>query len=217
MVPAMTNAAVEPMPILVISDFVCPWCYLGLVEIERVEREYLVEVRHVPYLLDPSTPPEGKPRRPMTRPGDPPTEMELRAEAAGIRFTRGREWTSNSVLAHEGAEFAHEAGRARAYAREMFKAYFTDLEDIGKLEVVVRVGERAGLDPVALREALEAHTYRPRVLEAVGWTREAGVSGVPTFVFGDRFAMSGAQDAAVFDTVMERLGVPRRGAAAERA
>jgi predicted DsbA family dithiol-disulfide isomerase len=217
MVPAMTNAAAEPMPILVISDFVCPWCYLGLVEIERVEREYLVEVRHVPYLLDPSTPPEGKPRRPMTRPGDPPTEMELRAEAAGIRFTRGREWTSNSVLAHEGAEFAHEAGRARAYAREMFKAYFTDLEDIGKLEVVVRVGERAGLDPVALREALEAHSYRPRVLEAVGWTREAGVAGVPTFVFGDRFAMSGAQDAAVFDTVMERLGVPRRGAAAERA
>lgn len=204
------EAAAGPMQVLMISDFVCPWCYLGLVEIARVEREYEVDVRHVPYLLDPATPPEGKPRRPMTRPGDPPTAMELRAEAAGIRFTRGREWTSNSVLAHEGAEFAQEAGRAREYAREVFRAYFTELEDIGKVEVLLRAGERAGLDVAALREALEAHVYRPRVLEAVGWTREAGVSGVPTFVFGERFAMSGAQDAAVFDTVMERLGVPRR-------
>ena len=211
MVPGMSNnAPAGPLQVLVISDFVCPWCYLGLVEIERVEREYEVEVRHVPYLLDPSTPPEGKPRRPMTRPGDPPTAMELRAEAAGIRFTRGREWTSNSVLAHEGAEFAYEAGRARAYAREMFRAYFTELEDIGRLEVVLAVGERAGLDVEALRAALEAHTYRPRVLEAIGWTREAGISGVPTFVFGDRFVLPGAQDAAVFDAVMERLGVPRR-------
>jgi predicted DsbA family dithiol-disulfide isomerase len=198
------------MQVLVISDFVCPWCYLGLVEIERVEREYLVELRHVPYLLDPSTPPEGKPRRPMTRPGDPPTEMELWAEAAGIRFTRGRERTSSSVLAHEGAEFAHESGRARTYAREMFRAYFTDLEDIGNPEVVLRVGERAGLEVDALRHALEAHTYRQRVLDAIGWTREAGVSGVPTFVFGDRFALSGAQDAAVYDSIMQRLGVPRR-------
>jgi len=48
------------------------------------------------------------------------------------------------------------------------------------------------------------------VLEAIGWTREAGISGVPTFVFGDRFVLPGAQDAAVFDAVMERLGVPRR-------
>ncbi|WP_322796503.1 DsbA family oxidoreductase [Tepidiforma sp.] len=199
-----------PMQILMISDFVCPWCYLGLVEIERVEREWEVEVRHVPYLLDPSTPPEGKPRRPMTRPDDPPTHMELRAEAAGIRFTRGRTWTSNSVLAHEGAEFAQEAGRAREYAREMFRAYFTELEDIGKPEVVVAVGERAGLDGAAWRAALEGKVYRQRVLEAIGWTREAGVTGVPTFVFGDRFALSGAQDAAVFDSVLSRLGARRR-------
>jgi predicted DsbA family dithiol-disulfide isomerase len=204
------DAPAAPMQVLVISDFVCPWCYLGLVEIERVEREYLVELRHVPYLLDPSTPPEGKPRRQMTRPGDPPTEMELRAEAAGIRFTRGRERTSSSVLAHEGAEFAHESGRAGPYAREMFRAYFTDLEDIGNPEVVLRVGERAGLEVDGLRHALEAHTYRQRVLDAVGWTREAGVSGVPTFVFGDRFALSGAQDAAVYDSIMQRLSVPRR-------
>ena len=81
-----------------------------------------MEVRHAPYLLDPTTPPEGKARRPMTRPEDPPTAMELRAEALGIRFTRGRTWTSNTLLAHEGGEFAFEQGRDWEYTRAMFKA-----------------------------------------------------------------------------------------------
>jgi len=165
-----------------------------------------VEVRHAPYLLDPTTPPEGKARRPMTRPEDPPTAMELRAESLGIRFTRGRTWTSNTLLAHEGGEFAFEHGRDWEYTRAMFKAYFEDLADIGKVETVVAVGEAAGLEGAALRTALEAGTYREGVAEAIRWTREIGVSGVPTYVFAEKYAVVGAQDYDVFESIIQRLG-----------
>ena len=175
-------------------------------EVERLRREYDVEVRHAPYLLDPTTPPEGKARRPMTRPKDPPTAMELRAEALGIRFTRGRTWTSNTLLAHEGGEFAFEQGRDWEYTRAMFKAYFEDLADIGKVDTVVAVGESAGLDGAALRQALEAGTYREAVAETIRWTREVGVSGVPTYVFAEKYAVVGAQDYDVFESIIQRLG-----------
>ena len=165
-----------------------------------------MEVRHAPYLLDPTTPPEGKARRPMTRPEDPPTAMELRAEALGIRFTRGRTWTSNTLLAHEGGEFAFEQGRDWEYTRAMFKAYFEDLADIGKVDTVVAVGESAGLDGAALRQALEAGTYREAVAETIRWTREIGVSGVPTYVFAEKYAVVGAQDYDVFESIIQRLG-----------
>ena len=175
-------------------------------EVERLRREYDVEVRHAPYLLDPTTPPEGKARRPMTRPEDPPTAMELRAESLGIRFTRGRTWTSNTLLAHEGGEFAFEHGRDWEYTRAMFKAYFEDLADIGKVDTVVAVGESAGLDGAALRQALEAGTYREAVAETIRWTREVGVSGVPTYVFAEKYAVVGAQDYDVFESIIQRLG-----------
>lgn len=192
--------------ILLVSDFVCPWCYIGLVEAERLEREYDVEIRHAPYLLDPGTPLEGKPRRPMTRPEDPPTEMELRAESLGIKFSRGRTWTSNSLLSHEAAEFAHHHGKAGQYARAMFKAYFTDLEDIGKPETVLNVAESVGLDRKQLKEALDEGLFRQEVIDAIGWARESGISGVPAFIFQDKWLIPGAQDHEVFASILAKLG-----------
>lgn len=138
----------------------------------------------------------------MTSPGDPPTAMEQRAESLGIRFTRGREWTSNSHLSLEAAEFAAEHGDALRFHRVMFKAYFEDLADIGDLDVVVRVGEEAGLPAEELRAALLDGRYRAEVDEGIAWAREIGVSAVPTFVLGERTGIVGAQDRAVFEQVL---------------
>lgn len=192
--------------ILMVSDFVCPWCYIGLMEVERLEREYDVDVRHAPYLLDPSTPLEGKPRKPMTRPDDPPTEMELRAESLGIKFSRGRTWTSNTLLSHEAAEYAHHQGKAAPYTRAMFKAYFEDLQDIGKQETVLDVGESVGLDRKQLKEVLDEGVFRQEVIDAIGWTRESGISGVPAFIFEEKWLIPGAQDHEVFASILQKLG-----------
>jgi predicted DsbA family dithiol-disulfide isomerase len=176
------------------------------VEVEKLIRDYDVEVNFAPFFLDPTIPPEGRPRKPMTNPDDPPSHLELRAQASGLQMTRGRTFTPNSHLSLQAAEFAAEHGDPMRFHRRMFKAFFEDLENVGDIDVCVRIGEEAGLDGAALRKALEEGTYREIVDEGIAWSRGIGVTGVPTFVFEDKWAIVGAQDYPVFQSIMEQLG-----------
>jgi predicted DsbA family dithiol-disulfide isomerase len=198
-----------PIPLIIVSDFVCPWCYIGLVEVEKLRERYDFAIRFAPFLLDPSTPPEGKPRRRMTAPDDPLTPMEERALSLGIRFARGRTMTSNSMLAHQAAEYA--AGHApwevqHAFHRRMFRAYFEDLEDVGDRAVILRVAGEAGLDTGELAEALESGAYEQQVEDGLAFARSAGISSVPTFIFEERYALVGAQPGEVFEHLLQRHG-----------
>ncbi len=168
-------------------------------------------MRFAPYLLDPATPPEGKPRKQMTQPGAPKTNLEERGELLGITFTRGRQLTSNSHLALQAQEFAAERGEdGFHFHRRMFKAYFEELADIGDIETLVRLGEEAGLPAAELREALATGVYREQVDDGIRWAYEIGITGVPTFIFDEQYGVVGAQDQAVFEAVMEKLGNKRR-------
>jgi predicted DsbA family dithiol-disulfide isomerase len=182
------------------------------VEVERLQQEYDIEVKFSPFFLDPSTPPEGKPRRQQTRPGDGPTPIEERAAGLGISFARGRTWTSNSHRALEAAEFVAEEQPELElpFHRAMFKAYFEDLADITQIDTIVQAGAAAGVDEAKLRTSLTEGWYREAVDEEINWAYKAGVQAVPTFVIDGRFAVVGAQDLDVFRSVLQRLGkVPR--------
>lgn len=171
-------------------------------EVERLQEDYDLQVSFTPFLLDPTTPPEGKPPRHTTQPGDPPTRTEERSSGLGIHFTRGRTLTSNSHLAHEAAEFANEHGDVVGFHRAMFKAYFEDLADIGNLDVIVAIGKGVGLPEAELREALTSGRYRADVDEKLAWAQEAGVTAVPTFVLGEKYGIVGAQDRRVFENLL---------------
>lgn len=178
-----------------------------------MQGEYEVDVRFAPFLLDPSTPPEGKPRKAFTAPGDPPTELEQRGISLGIRFTRGRTMSSNSHLALEAAEFvADEAPHlAGSFHRAMFRAYFEDLSDIGRADSVIGVARSVGVDVGALGAALSSRAYRAQVDDGIRWSHSIGVTAVPTFVFDERLGIVGAQDFGVFESMMARLGRAPRG------
>jgi predicted DsbA family dithiol-disulfide isomerase len=209
-----TQQAPATSSITIVSDFVCPWCYIGLMEVERLAKEYDFEVRLEPYLLRPETPPEGIASRHITPEGAPRTATEQRADALGIKFTRGRSWSSNSHYAFEASAFAQEHGDPWRFHRDMFKAYFTDLADIGDIETVVKVGATSGLDADALRQALTEGAYRQIVDEGIDWSRGIGVTAIPTFIFNDEFAIVGAHELPSLRYAMEKLGVERKTGAA---
>lgn len=170
-----------------------------------------MEVRFAPFLLDPSVPPEGKPRRQRSQPGDPPSALEERGTSLGITFSRGRERTSYSWPALEAAEFAAEHGAGIDFHKALFKAYFTDLEDISEPDVLVAAAQSVGLDGGEMLQALEAGTYRTQVRDGIQWSQSIGVTGIPTFVFDEQYGVVGAQDYQVFEAVMQELGVPKKG------
>lgn len=174
-------------------------------------------MRFAPYFLDPSTPPEGKPRRQMTQPGDPPSHLEQRGEELGIRFSRGRTWTSNSHISLQAAEYVAQLHPelVEPFHRRMFRAYFDELADIGTIDAVVVLAAEAGVPADEIRAALESGELRPVVDDGIAWAREAGVSAVPTFIIDEQYAVVGAQPAEVFERVFAQLGkAPRDGAAA---
>ncbi|MCA9821558.1 MAG: DsbA family protein [Dehalococcoidia bacterium] len=186
---------------------------MGLGEVDKLKRDYDVNVRFAPYFLDPTTPPEGKPRAPQTEPDDPPSYMEQRALDSGIKIARGRTWTSNSYLSLQAAEFAADHPHEGDFHRAMFKAYFEDLADIGKVETLLDVGKSVGLEETAMADALESGEYRERVDEGILWARSVGVTGVPTFIFEGQWGIVGAQDYPVFQGLMEKLGQQPRDSA----
>jgi predicted DsbA family dithiol-disulfide isomerase len=147
------------------------------------------------------------PRR-IVPPEAPPTPMEARGESLGITFRRGRTWASNSYISLQAAEFAREYGDEWAFHRRMFKAYFDELENIGDLDNVVRIGAEAGLDEAGLRTALEEGRYKQMVDEGIGWSRAIGVTAIPTFVFNEQYGMVGAQELPAFRQMMAKIGQP---------
>lgn len=178
-------------------------------EVDRLKRDYPdVEVKWAPFLLDPSIPAEGRTREPRTKPGDPPTQLEERATDQGLTFTRGRTFTPNSHLALEAAQFAQEQGQDGNFHELLFKEHFTNNGNLGDIETLVRLGGEAGVDEAELREALETRRHEQEVDHGIAWAQAIGVTGVPTFIFNEKYAIVGAQEYPAFQRLMERFGHP---------
>ena len=202
------------LKVKVVSDFICPWCYIGLEEIERLYAEWDIDLDWAPYFLDPSIPPEGRARAPQA-PDAPPTPVETRGEALGLEFRRGRTFTPHTLVALQAGAFARHHGTTAqvfAYHRALFKAYFTDFEDLMDVEVLVRHAEACGLEGAAMRAALAERTYEDEVNAEIEEAYAVGVTGIPTFILNDQYAVVGAQTRDVFERVFTQLGAQRRGA-----
>jgi predicted DsbA family dithiol-disulfide isomerase len=112
---------------------------------------------------------------------------------------------ANTLKAHEATEFAREGGRLPQFHRAVFAAYWERGENIGETDVLCRLADGCGLDADGLRQALADGRYRQRVEEQMAWGRAAGLGGVPTVIFNEKFAVVGAQDYEVFADVAQRI------------
>ncbi len=174
--------------------------------VERLQKEFDIEVEWQPFELHPEIPPEGKELG--GRAVSYYEHLRELAEAAGLVF-QPPTLVPNSHRSLEAAEFAREQGTFAPYHRALFEAYFGQGQDIGDVAVLAELGAANGLDASSLREALESGRYSSLVDERTEEARQSGITGTPTFVFqsGDRrFPIVGAQEHAVFENVARRMG-----------
>jgi predicted DsbA family dithiol-disulfide isomerase len=186
----------EPKVLEVFSDYVCPWCYLGSARTERLKKEHGVQVKFVHFPLHPDTPAEGKSLEALFagRGYDiPKMQAQMRARMAAEGLPYGdRKMTYNSRLAQELASWAVSQPGGEAIHDALFRAYFVDGKNIGDPEVLVQISRELGLDEAQAHDVIEKRTYKAAVDADWEKSRQYGVTGVPTYVVGDR-GVVGAQ------------------------
>jgi predicted DsbA family dithiol-disulfide isomerase len=206
--------AAAPLHIDVVSDIICPWCFIGTRRLSQALAATpgaAVEVEYRPFLLDPTIPAEGVDLRERLRKkynADPET-MFSRVEAAAretgipLDFSRVRR-TVSTVRGHTLLRHAVAKGTQRALGDALFDAYFLQGRDIGEPETLAAIAEPHGfaLDETLalLRDEAEDGQTRAEAAEAA----QSGIQGVPFFIFDRRLAVSGAQAVPVLRGALER-------------
>ena len=178
--------------------------------VERLEQEFALDVDWQPFELHPEIPLEG--RALGSRSAAYYANLTSLAQQEGLTL-RPPTRASNSHRSLEAGEFAREHGAFAPFHTALFEAYFGHDRDIGDIDVLADIAEANGLDPAALREALESKRYAALVDERTGEARHSDITGTPTFVFQSgerRLPIVGAQDYALFASVAQKMGAQPR-------
>lgn len=208
------------MKIEIFSDVGCPWCFIGKRRFERAlesfEHRDQVEVEWKSYQLDPSLPEhdhrsevdylvqaKGMPREQVIRMLAHVTDQ---ARGEGLEYDFDNLVVANSWKAHRVIQRARAEGlrTAEALEEQLFRAHFEQGLDIGDEQVLVRLGTAAGLTQDHVHEALTEDRWEAAVEEDVATARALGVTGVPFFVLGRTYGISGAQPTELFTQALQQ-------------
>jgi len=187
----ISNGEDGPIRVTVFSDYVCPFCYVGDRRLLRLAEQMDLAVTWRGVEIHPETPPDGMPLEALGYPPDVWARMHMHlgnlAAEEGIRLAE-RRFTTNSHKALLVAEGARTQGPEtfRAVHEGLFHAFFTQGRNIGQTDVLADVAREAGMDAAAFERALIEPTYEDRLKANVAEARRHGVTGVPTFVFGEQ-------------------------------
>lgn len=202
------------MQVSIVSDTICPWCYIGKRRFERASagRPPDLSVEWRPFQLNPDMPAEGtdRVRHLVAKFGSEKRVAEIfetieqAGEAEGINFVFDRiDRTPNTVDSHRLIAFAGMRGVQDQVVESLFRRYFEQGEDIGDQAVLVATGVDGGLDEDDVGRFLDSSAGIEEVRRESEAASRAGISGVPCFIFERRYAISGAQTPDVFERVFE--------------
>jgi predicted DsbA family dithiol-disulfide isomerase len=214
-----------PIEVDFVADLACPWCYLGLVRLDRARAmrpDRPVRVRWRPFFLNPGMPLEGMDRVTYLRRkfgGDAQgvyQRIEDSGRADGVTFAFERmPRTPNTLLAHRLILLAEEQGAADAVIRALFRALFQEGRDVGRADVLAEIAEEAGFDPGEVSEFLHGERLAREVRAAHDQAERIGIRGVPVFIVDREHAITGAQPPEVLAGLLDLAGAPRNAPAAE--
>lgn len=208
------------MQIDIVSDTICPWCYVGKRRLERAlkERPELdVTIEWHAFQLNPEMPIEGVDRETyMTRKfGSEQRVTEIFDSIAaagrqeGIPFAFDRiARTPNTVNSHRLIRWAEPAGCQDAVVELLFRRYFEQGKDIGAIDVLVQIAVEAGLEGADAERFLSGTDGVEEVRAENVAAHRLGISGVPCFIFEKKYAVSGAQEPEVFFQVFDMPKTP---------
>jgi predicted DsbA family dithiol-disulfide isomerase len=206
----------EPLTIDVVSDVVCPWCFIGKRRLEKAiasRPDLEVQVRFHPYFLNDWVPREGISRTEYltTKFGSPDRynknvpRVVAAAESEGLTYAPDKiQRQPNTVDCHRLILWADRAGQAPRMKQRLMDLYFTEGGDLTDREVLVRAAADCGLDATEVRELLASDTDVDTVTQAAESAKAAGIDGVPMFIFNGALAVSGAQSPEYLVSAMER-------------
>ena len=193
----------------VVSDVMCPWCYIGKRRLEDALEQLddiVVDLRWRPFQLDATLPPEGKDRKRYLEQkfGGPDRAaaiyQRIRDAGAedGIAFDFDAiEKSPNTLDAHRLIRWAQGEGEKTGdrVVEALFRAFFLEGQNIGDHDVLTRIASNAGMDGPLVRELLASDRDKAETQAEIEMAQRMGVTGVPCFVLADKYAVQGAQDA----------------------
>ena len=166
-----------------------------------------MEVEWRPFYLYFDTPPEGRELPEyikQKRANGSEEHLRSIATSYGMEF-ESTQRIYNTRLAHEATEYAREHGKGVEFHRVVFRMVYAEGKDPSQWDVLREAAQEVGLDGEALQTAVESESYKANVEEQVRWAYQIGVTGVPTYVINDRYAIVGAQPYEVFKNALEQI------------
>lgn len=207
------------MKIQVWSDIMCPFCYIAKKNFEKALEnspfKNEVEVEWKSFQLDPGF---------GERSGSMPisdyfikqkgfsksqfvqfqTQLKQMGTASGITFNQERTIAADTFKAHKLLHLAKENGKADAMEEALFEAHFVNGKDIADIDFLVSLAAQMGLDEEKARKVLSNEKYDYEVQQDIMEAKNLGISGVPYYILGNKYAISGAQPAEIFAKALQQ-------------
>jgi predicted DsbA family dithiol-disulfide isomerase len=175
--------------------------------VEKLKKEHNVDVEWRPFYLYFDTPPEGRelPERiKQARANGSEERLRQIAQSYGMEFVSTQR-IYNTRLAHEATEYAREHGKGNEYHQVVFRKVYAEGQDPSQWDVLRSAAEEVGLDADEMQREVEAEKYMATVVDRVRWAYQIGVTGVPTYVINNKYAIVGAQPYEVFQGALEQI------------
>jgi predicted DsbA family dithiol-disulfide isomerase len=213
------------MQIDIISDVVCPWCFIGKRRLEKalvMRPEIETEITWRPFQLNPDMPAEGMARADYiaTKFGDSGHSRRIHQTIAEAGATVGIDFafdkikrSPNTRNAHRLIRYATKQGAGNDVVTRLFEGYFLQGRDVGDIATLAKIAAEAGLDEREARAFLSGDSERDEIVAEDRNARRLGVNAVPCYIFAGQYAISGAQEPEfflpVFDLVLNGAPAPQ--------
>ena len=175
--------------------------------VDQLKAEHNVDVDWRPYYLRPDTPPAGMDLPDYilrARASGADERLQSMAKMHGMQF-KSTERIYNTRIAHEATEYAREHGRLAEFHHVVFRKVYADGQDISQWDVLRSAAEEVGLDANDMQTVVDSGKYTAQVAEQVRHAQQIGVTGVPTYVINDRYAIVGAQPYEAFKNALAQI------------